>query len=336
MAQAAYLHEGDTGGNAGRVPVAVARDVLAPVICLMGDGPGLQDMAQACRRCGMDVRPSRPLASMAAGAAIALGDVVYVEADNLTGADLAALVRLDERAVRAGAEVVISTTPDSLEDVFACMERARVQLLVGATPAERLVAIAGAAACLPGSRLRELDEEDRLAMLRLSQEVAQLARRLDELSLPVREGGWNSAPVPARLASPGASYWGPEDGDRIRNLRAPAPDPRLIHRIIRQRRLRDRFLPSELFSDPAWDILLDLVAARAEHRRVSVTSLCIAAAVPTTTALRWIAQMTQAGLLVREQDPQDRRRTFIALSDRVADAMARYFAELGTDGVNVI
>jgi hypothetical protein len=41
----------------------------------------------------------------------------------------------------------------------------------------------------------------------------------------------------------------------------------------------------DLFADPGWDILLDLYAARQEGKQVSVSSLCIAAAVPPTTAL---------------------------------------------------
>lgn len=76
-------------------------------------------------------------------------------------------------------------------------------------------------------------------------------------------------------------------------------------------------------------MLLDLTAARVEHARVSVTSLCIASAVPPTTALRWIAQMTDAGLLERVEDDTDRRRAFIQLTDKAVDAMARYFDELG-------
>jgi len=110
------------------------------------------------------------------------------------------------------------------------------------------------------------------------------------------------------------------------------PDPRLVRRIVRQRQLRARFFDGDLFGDPAWDMLLDLTAARAEHSRVSVTSLCIASGVPPTTALRWIAQMTEAGLFQRVEDETDRRRAFIALTDRAADAMARYFAELGSPG----
>ena len=63
---------------------------------------------------------------------------------------------------------------------------------------------------------------------------------------------------------------------------------------------------------------------------MSVTSLCIASGVPPTTALRWIGQMTEAGLFQRVEDEADRRRAFIALTDRAADSMARYFVEAGT------
>ena len=107
-------------------------------------------------------------------------------------------------------------------------------------------------------------------------------------------------------------------------------------RLSRQRQLRARYFDPALFADPAWDILLDLTAARAEHARVSVSSLCIASGVPATTALRWIAQMVEAGLLDRQEDVTDRRRAFIVLSDAAADSMARYFAELGRTAAQVV
>ena len=50
--------------------------------------------------------------------------------------------------------------------------------------------------------------------------------------------------------------------DTRRRVRPALPDARLIHRIIHQRRLRGKFLLPDLFADPAWDILLDLTAAR--------------------------------------------------------------------------
>jgi DNA-binding MarR family transcriptional regulator len=73
-----------------------------------------------------------------------------------------------------------------------------------------------------------------------------------------------------------------------------------------------------------------------EKNRVSVTSLCIASGVPPTTALRWIGQMTEAGLLKRIEDETDRRRAFITLTDKAVEAMAAYFAELGNTVHRVI
>jgi len=39
--------------------------------------------------------------------------------------------------------------------------------------------------------------------------------------------------------------------------------------------------------------------------------------------------LIDAGLLQRVDDETDRRRAFIALTEKAADAMAGYFAELG-------
>ncbi len=59
---------------------------------------------------------------------------------------------------------------------------------------------------------------------------------------------------------------------------------------------------------------------------MSVSSLCIAAAVPPTTALRWITAMTESGMLVRRQDPDDARRVFIELSNETNAKLDDYFA----------
>jgi hypothetical protein len=105
---------------------------------------------------------------------------------------------------------------------------------------------------------------------------------------------------------------------------AEPPEPvsaPLIRRLIRLRRDRDRHFPAELFADPAWDMLLDLAAARMERVDVPVSSLCVAAAVPTTTALRWVRSLSEAGLFVRRTDPGDARRAFITLSDQAFDGV---------------
>lgn len=107
------------------------------------------------------------------------------------------------------------------------------------------------------------------------------------------------------------------------------PDPRLVRRIIKLRIMRKKYFGFDLFADPAWDILLDLAAARSEFASVSVTSLCLASGVPSTTGLRWIKLLESAGLLRRKPDPTDGRRVFVELSDRGVKAMTSYFQSVG-------
>jgi len=273
-----------------------------------------------------------------------LGEVVLLDCPAVDGATLAALARLDMRAARSGAQLVISTTVDALEDVFACCDQSDPQILVDPTRAERVIALGRVLARVPNLRLRELAEDERLTLLRLTEQVGQIAQRLERLNgvQPVDFGtGLIEGDKVFRFESPALAYTAPPAGGANnvggeRLVRASLPDPRLVRRIIRQRQLRARFFDGELFADPAWDMLLDLAAARVEHARVSVTSLCIASGVPPTTALRWIGQLTAAGLLERVEDDADRRRVFIALTDQAADAMARYFAELDRNAARLV
>lgn len=116
----------------------------------------------------------------------------------------------------------------------------------------------------------------------------------------------------------------------------PKPDGRgtdkeitaTLRAIIGSRGLRSRFFPSQLFADPAWDILLDLTRAKLEDQEVSVSSVCIAASVPMSTALRWVRQMTDAGLLRRWTDPKDRRRDLITLTEPTTSRMRDYLASV--------
>lgn len=87
------------------------------------------------------------------------------------------------------------------------------------------------------------------------------------------------------------------------------------------RRRRDRHLPGDLFGEPTWDILLDLYVATRENRPVPTTSACIGANVPPTTALRWLRILEARGLVEREEDGRDGRRTFVRLSARGLAAM---------------
>jgi hypothetical protein len=123
----------------------------------------------------------------------------------------------------------------------------------------------------------------------------------------------------------------------------PPPDPAqaradaaAIRRMLRARRLRGHYFRADLFADPAWDMLLDLMAARLEGKKVAVSSLCIAAAVPPTTALRWIGVLAGHGLVVRIADPEDGRRAYIELAEATARALGAWLRQAEQIGVGAV
>ena len=99
-----------------------------------------------------------------------------------------------------------------------------------------------------------------------------------------------------------------------------------VQAIIDARQMRAKFLDSNLFADPAWSILLDLYRASLAQHSISTTSLCFGAGVPLTTALRWLVALEERGLAGRSQDPLDRRRQFVSLTQDGMSAMSRYFS----------
>ncbi len=237
--------------------------------------------------------------------------------------------------------LVCEITLDTIDDVAAAVpSEVRVEWLVGADATDRQIALAAARRRTGDQHVQEVTRDPAMERIdRLQEEVARISRLIGDLA--GQRGGLAGTPAPYAPAN------GEDYGAYPRQVRAPARDfaatPRsfvpeertvdrqrakAVRRMLRQRRMREQYFPADLFADPAWDMLLDLYAARLERQPVSVSSLCIAAAVPATTALRWIKTMTDAGLFLREADPLDGRRIFIALSEGAFDSMARYFEAL--------
>ena len=94
--------------------------------------------------------------------------------------------------------------------------------------------------------------------------------------------------------------------------------------IYRARRRRSKFFDASLFSEPAWDMLLDLFVANVRGRKVSVTSLCRAAEVSDATGLRWIEMLESKGLVRRRSVSEDGRLRFVELSDGGFEAVCKY------------
>ena len=103
-------------------------------------------------------------------------------------------------------------------------------------------------------------------------------------------------------------------------------DPAMLKAIIKARRNRHKFFEGDLFSDPSWDILLELTAAHLNGRQESVTSLAIAASVPASTAIRKIRELADRNLIHRWTDPNDARRIFVALTEDAAKRMMAMLA----------
>lgn len=181
-----------------------------------------------------------------------------------------------------------------------------------------------------------------------SRRIRDLEEQIDSLRESIEKisfGTWPSqSPAPAPLfdeagpSFPNNLIGFAADNNGVGHHHRPSPainDPSdkllLAARVrdrIRQRRKRENLFNADIFADPAWDMLLDLYAAELEGSDVSVSSLCIAAAVPTTTALRWIKLLSDQGWLIRQKDPHDGRRINMRLSDESRSRLNRYFEAL--------
>ena len=215
------------------------------------------------------------------------------------------------RLAAAGTAIVIEITSAHIDAIDAALPGSGVQILVDPQSAERAAALSLAiAGDLQPSRVSDVGRDNAVRLRQLSDEVGRIAASLARLStVPDRADG----PVVAKR----------EFGE------VPQVDGEKVRAVIRARRLRSRYFSEDIFADPAWDMLLDLLQAEIAQHRVPVSSLCIAAAVPATTALRWIRTMTEADLFRRRADPHDGRRIFVELSPSASKAMRQYFAEAG-------
>ena len=331
--------EGEGGGDPGRDEVSYSAPAAAAVpgygmpvvLAIYVDRAYLRAvMRDDAEAAGLTVGHAGPLADLLDGGERPHADIVLVDCPQADAAALAALSELDTRAARRDLRLIVSTSVDALDEVFACMDQSAPVLLVDPSRAERVIALGQALAGLSRAKLRDLSESDLLMLLRLAEQIGQIAGQLGRLP---SDGTLKDADAAFRFAPADDGSLGGSLGDGLVAVRRhPArprlPDPRLVRKIIRQRQARGRYFDAGLFADPAWDMLLDLTASRVEMKRISVSSLCIASGVPPTTALRWIGQMVEAGLFTRVCDDSDRRRAFIELTDKAVDAMAGYFAEI--------
>lgn len=244
-------------------------------------------------------------------------DSVLIELDGQHGPARDRLLDWANHAARDGSATAVISMPESLiDEVMARIDEPKVMLLCNPSIDDRAAAL-GLGLAERKHKLHDHGHEpDAERLRRLSEEVARIAGALAELSSSARS----------------VVHAAPRD---VADAGEAKIDANTVRALIRLRRLRDQFFSKDLFADPAWDMLLDLMAARLEQTSVAVSSLCIAAAVPATTALRWIRTLTEHGLFVRRADPEDGRRIFIELSSAASNALTAYFQTLHQIGIRL-
>ena len=242
------------------------------------------------------------------------------------GADVE-LSELGRHCKERSVPLVVVTDLERIDSLYELLPVDLCHFVIGEDPSELMLAFAVISKQpMVGAVHENRNDENSPALSKISAELAEFARALSRLAQAEENGDQRAdylADKPRSYNPPSGPV--PQSFTSVSARSAEAAiDPKTVRNIINARRLRDRFFPDELFADPAWDILLDLMLARLEGTKVSVSSLCIAAAVPSTTALRWIKSMTEQGYLQRRADPTDARRVYICLSDDAAGRMARY------------
>ena len=108
--------------------------------------------------------------------------------------------------------------------------------------------------------------------------------------------------------------------------------PDLLARAEHARELRHAMtsasLPADLFVDPAWDMMLELMIADGGPVPLVVKDLILLSGESPASAMRRIARLEEADLVQRRPDPADHRRVRVFLTDKGHAAMAAMLERL--------
>lgn len=128
-------------------------------------------------------------------------------------------------------------------------------------------------------------------------------------------------PIDARTRRPIADAQEAPDGSAAEVIA-------LARRAVAARRQRNRHFDPVLFSNPAWDMLLNLFVAEADGRPMTVLDGCTVSAMPQSVTLRWLGYLKQEKMVVEFNEPRQSRQTLLRLSPQTRDTIAAYFSVL--------
>ena len=280
-----------------------------PVLVVDDDRDWCLECAFSLRRLGYE-----PLIAHGIGDAMAMfleNDVSMAIVDyNLPEGDGISLIRsLNEKAQEQGRSLsFIMATGHATKDVAIGAMRASVTdfLEKPITQEQLRSALQRIRGLRPSMPAREA----------LLDKISDLSSELQRLALLM------DGPTPVENAAPAGE----------RDIAAPGEvDAAHLNAFIRdqlRREARRRQIGGgELFGDPTWAMLLDLLLARIEGRQISVSSACIASGAPMSTALRLVRRLVGEEVLCRLPDEHDRRRHFLVINPRFEQPLLDYITE---------
>lgn len=97
---------------------------------------------------------------------------------------------------------------------------------------------------------------------------------------------------------------------------------------LKNLRIRENWLPELPSAPPGWLLLLELTAASGRGQQPTITDLIFSAGLPSTTALRWINILEENNLIIRTDDPKDRRRSHLCLTEAGMSICSRMLRDL--------
>ena len=115
----------------------------------------------------------------------------------------------------------------------------------------------------------------------------------------------------------------PEENSTKRKS-TPLSKERLLA-LVQSNEIKKKLFKDDLFSDPVWNMLLDLMQQSLMGNEVAVSALYYSSGAPIATASRRLTEMESAGLVTRLQDPSDKRRQFVTISQDAYNMIEQYF-----------
>jgi len=106
---------------------------------------------------------------------------------------------------------------------------------------------------------------------------------------------------------------------------------RLSERVLQWRRFQRSIFPEAVFRESCWDIMLLCFTGQLAGRQMCVKQIRIELDESNTSLLRRLQELEDAGMIRRERDDVDARRTIVRLTDKATAAMSRYFKLIGSD-----